>query len=182
MNFISEIQLVFISYLFYLWWTFKFFVVWKLNLLSWNVLLLEDIPFFMTISFRWMHSIFLKIVCFLKWLKFNYTYILNNGHRFLGETWNFLEYFKEVFKKLIFSVTRTTLYSVVALHFGCKNTFPYIPDEFKSRLRSCFLCFIRRFWNQVFTWVSLKPSAAANSTRSGVDKYLWKQLKKIKQK
>lgn len=42
-----------------------------------------------------------------------------------------------------------------------------------SRLRNCFLCFIRRFWNQVLTCVSLNPSAAANSTRSGVDKYLF---------
>lgn len=40
-----------------------------------------------------------------------------------------------------------------------------------SRRRSCFLCFIRRFWNQVLTCVSLKPSAVASSTRSGVDKY-----------
>lgn len=41
-----------------------------------------------------------------------------------------------------------------------------------SRRRNCFLCFIRRFWNQVFTCVSLNPKAEANSTLSGVDKYL----------
>lgn len=45
------------------------------------------------------------------------------------------------------------------------------PDM-PSRRRNCFLCFMRRFWNQVFTWVSLSPSADASSTRSGVDRYL----------
>lgn len=40
-----------------------------------------------------------------------------------------------------------------------------------SRRRSCFLCFMRRFWNQVFTCVSLSPKAVASSTRSGVDRY-----------
>lgn len=42
-----------------------------------------------------------------------------------------------------------------------------------SLLRSCFLCFIRLFWNHVFTCVSLSPSAVASSTLSGVDRYLW---------
>lgn len=32
---------------------------------------------------------------------------------------------------------------------------------------------MRRFWNQVFTCFSLSPRATANSTRSGVDRYLW---------
>lgn len=41
-----------------------------------------------------------------------------------------------------------------------------------SRRRNCFLCFMRRFWNHVFTCVSLRPNADANSTRSGVDRYL----------
>lgn len=49
--------------------------------------------------------------------------------------------------------------------------------ELMSRLRSCFLCFILRFWNHVLTWVSLNPSAAANSTLSGVDKYLLEKVK-----
>lgn len=37
---------------------------------------------------------------------------------------------------------------------------------------NCFLCFIRRFWNHVFTWVSDKCNAAASSTLSGVLRYL----------
>ena len=36
--------------------------------------------------------------------------------------------------------------------------------------RNCFLCFIRRFWNQVLTWVSDKCKAWANSTLSGVER------------
>lgn len=51
-----------------------------------------------------------------------------------------------------------------------------------SRLRNCFLCFIRRFWNQVFTCVSLRPRAAANSTRSGVDKYLDREIEFLERK
>lgn len=53
-----------------------------------------------------------------------------------------------------------------------------LPDEdvellvVISRRRNCFLCFMRRFWNHVFTCVSLRPNAEANSTRSGVDRYL----------
>lgn len=41
-----------------------------------------------------------------------------------------------------------------------------------SLRRNCFLCFMRRFWNHVFTCVSLRPSAEASSTRSGVERYL----------
>jgi hypothetical protein len=37
----------------------------------------------------------------------------------------------------------------------------------------CFLCFIRLFWNQVFTWVSDRFRAPASSTRSGVERYRW---------
>lgn len=49
---------------------------------------------------------------------------------------------------------------------------PPPPLLVNSRRRNCFLCFMRRFWNQVLTCVSLRPKAEANSTRSGVDKYL----------
>ena len=34
-----------------------------------------------------------------------------------------------------------------------------------------FLYFIRRFWNQIFTWVSVSLSEAENSARSAIDKY-----------
>lgn len=51
----------------------------------------------------------------------------------------------------------------------------YLP-ELTSRLRNCFLCFMRRFWNHVFTCVSLRPRATANSTRSGVDRYLLRSI------
>lgn len=37
---------------------------------------------------------------------------------------------------------------------------------------TCFLCFILLFWNQVFTCVSVRLKALANSTLSGVDRYL----------
>lgn len=37
-----------------------------------------------------------------------------------------------------------------------------------------FFCFIRRFWNQIFTWVSLRHSAAAISMRRALVKYLLK--------
>jgi len=40
-----------------------------------------------------------------------------------------------------------------------------------SRRLSCFLCFMRRFWNHVLTCVSLSPNAVASSTLSGVDRY-----------
>lgn len=54
-----------------------------------------------------------------------------------------------------------------------KKKFNMASPELMSLRRICFLCFIRRFWNQVFTCVSLRPSAEASSTRSGVDRYRW---------
>lgn len=50
---------------------------------------------------------------------------------------------------------------------------PEDDEELSSRRLSCFLCFMRRFWNHVFTCVSLRPSADASSTLSGVERYLW---------
>lgn len=40
--------------------------------------------------------------------------------------------------------------------------------------RSRFFCFIRLFWNQIFTWVSLSSSVAAISTRRARVRYLLK--------
>ena len=59
----------------------------------------------------------------------------------------------------------------------CTNNvvFYQIPELVGISFRlSCFLCFIQRFWNHVLTCVSVNPSADANSTLSGVDKYLRK--------
>lgn len=39
---------------------------------------------------------------------------------------------------------------------------------------SRFFCFIRLFWNQIFTWVSFNCKAAAISTRRALVKYLLK--------
>lgn len=39
---------------------------------------------------------------------------------------------------------------------------------------SLFFCFILRFWNQIFTWVSFSSSVAAISTRLARVKYLLK--------
>lgn len=47
-----------------------------------------------------------------------------------------------------------------------------LPLPLVFSFRSCFLCFIRRFWNHVFTWVSDRCNAAASSTLSGVLRYL----------
>ena len=51
----------------------------------------------------------------------------------------------------------------------CWVRFPQLP---LFNFLNCFLCFIRRFWNQVFTCVSERWRAAANSTLSGVLRYL----------
>lgn len=39
---------------------------------------------------------------------------------------------------------------------------------------SRFFCFILRFWNQIFTWVSLSSRIAATSTRRALVRYLLK--------
>lgn len=48
-----------------------------------------------------------------------------------------------------------------------------VPPLSSCIFLSCFLCFIRRFWNHVFTCVSLRLKADASSTLSGVERYLW---------
>lgn len=55
---------------------------------------------------------------------------------------------------------------------SCLTTFILTPVDLSScTFRICFLCFILLFWNHVFTWVSLRLKAFANSTLSGVDRY-----------
>lgn len=58
--------------------------------------------------------------------------------------------------------------------FSFPSIFFRIPFAFSScSFRICFLCFILRFWNHVFTCVSLRLSAFASSTLSGVERYRW---------
>lgn len=45
-----------------------------------------------------------------------------------------------------------------------------LPVVLSVPFLNCFLCFMRLFWNQVFTWVSDKFKAFASSTRSGVER------------
>lgn len=47
------------------------------------------------------------------------------------------------------------------------------PDE-EAPSRSRFFCFMRRFWNQIFTCVSFSSSVAAISTRRARVRYLLK--------
>lgn len=49
---------------------------------------------------------------------------------------------------------------------------PLFWSNWASRRR--FFCFIRLFWNQIFTWVSFSPSAAAISIRRARVRYLLK--------
>lgn len=49
---------------------------------------------------------------------------------------------------------------------------PLLGDLVSEVFLSCFLCFMRRFWNHVFTCVSDKLRAFASSTLSGVERYL----------
>ena len=49
-------------------------------------------------------------------------------------------------------------------------------DEARAEAPSLsrFFCFMRRFWNQIFTWVSFSSSVAAISTRRARVRYLLK--------
>lgn len=57
------------------------------------------------------------------------------------------------------------------VHCWLEFWLPLLPALVFNFL-NCFLCFIRRFWNHVFTWVSERWRAAASSTLSGVLRYL----------
>lgn len=60
------------------------------------------------------------------------------------------------------------------LLFSERSLFPELVPPLSSCIfLNCFLCFILRFWNHVFTCVSLRLKADASSTRSGVERYLW---------
>ena len=50
--------------------------------------------------------------------------------------------------------------------------------NFSSSASCSLLALARRFWNQIFTWVSVRLSEAENSARSAIDRYcFWRNLR-----